>query len=497
MVKKSFDVSVVMKENVELENAFDDTGHGRYNHILLVTSCMITIGAVMDMLGYSLVIPAASCDLNLTLEQGGILKSISFAGYVFAIPWGYIADTKGRRITILVSCTAGFVFSALASFSTTFTMMLVLKFLASCFSTASLTLITTYLGESTCKNKRNKYIFIQNISSTGSDFVCFVLGYLILPLDFAISVPYLNWYKSWRLFSFVMSLPLGLGAVMLYFLRETPKFLVYRGDFDQAIDVLRAMFKTNYGKDKVYPVISLMKPYKLLESSSFWDSVTRQVTPIFKPPLLWRSLQLFLLLSICCSTNNVFFMWFPTMVNSFFTASDEDSNFCQKVVANITPIKYNDVCIENSSMNTIYAGMLLTLLSTSLNIAVIAFANWRRTLIFTFVFVSGVCCITVNMFSDRIISMVLFCTIQFTLLSLGSIYSYYVDIFPTSCRGLATSTGVMIARMFCLSGVSIVGSTIVDNCELTFYCWAVFLFSGIIAAVFLPREATKQDICKT
>lgn len=43
---------------------------------------MITIGAVMEMLGYSLVVPAASCDLNLTLEQGGILKSISFAGMV-------------------------------------------------------------------------------------------------------------------------------------------------------------------------------------------------------------------------------------------------------------------------------------------------------------------------------------------------------------------------------------------------------------------------------
>lgn len=81
-----------------------------------------------------------------------------------------------------------------------------------------------------------------------------VLGYLILPLDFAVSIPYLYFYKSWRLFSFFMSLPLGIGAVMLCFLKETPKFLVHIGEYEQAMDVLRAMFKTNYGEGKVYPV---------------------------------------------------------------------------------------------------------------------------------------------------------------------------------------------------------------------------------------------------
>lgn len=55
-------------------------GNGRYNVLLLLTCCIIMLGAVVDMLGYSLVVPAASCDLDLSLEHSGMLTSVSFAG---------------------------------------------------------------------------------------------------------------------------------------------------------------------------------------------------------------------------------------------------------------------------------------------------------------------------------------------------------------------------------------------------------------------------------
>ncbi|XP_075977143.1 putative transporter svop-1 [Anticarsia gemmatalis] len=495
MVKKSFDIdnAACFKENVDIEEAIDEAGHARYNLVLLVTCCVINIGAVMDMLGYSLVVPAASCDLNLTLEQSGILTSISFAGFLFALPWGYVADTTGRRRAILVSAAVGFVLSAITSFSTNFYMMLILKFIASSFSTASMTLTITYLGECTCKRHRSRYLFIQNVSCLGADFVCFVMAYLFLPLEFAIPVPLLTTYKSWRLFTLVMTLPLGIGALMMMYLHESPKFLANKGDTEEAMEVLRLTYKANNGKNAgEYPVKSLMKTDRE-EATSFWESVVKQTVPIFKPPLLWRTLQLFLLFSICCSTNNVFFMWFPTMVNSFFTSVNEDTSFCQKIVANITPVKHDDVCTENSSMNTIYSGMIFTLFFTVLNIGVIAFANWRRTLTIGSFLISGISCIVVDWVYDSIGSMVLFIMIQFTGLCFGSVEAYYVDIFPTSYRGLATSLGMMLARLSCLGGVSLVGANIIDNCRLTFYCWAVFVFSGIVAAVFLPGDTTKKE----
>lgn len=35
--------------------------------------------------------------------------------------------------------------------------------------------------------------------------------------------------------------------------------------------------------------------------SSFWKTIAHHTVPMFKPPLLWRTIQLFFLLALCCS----------------------------------------------------------------------------------------------------------------------------------------------------------------------------------------------------
>ncbi|KAH9639138.1 hypothetical protein HF086_018206 [Spodoptera exigua] len=493
MVRRTFVVNRVPKngvttetvcdrENVDIEEAIQLTGNGRYNFTLLSTCCIIMLGAVVDMLGYSLVVPAASCDLDLSLEHSGMLTSVSFAGFIFALPWGYTADTKGRKKALLISSTAGFILSSLTSLSTDFYMMLVLKFLASSFSTASITLTITFLGECTPKEWRNRYMFIQNVFSLAADFVCFALAYFILPLEFSVPLPLLNTYRPWRLLTLLMTFPLGIGSVMLCFLHESPKFLANLGETDKALEVLQSIHKTNNGKHSVYPVKSLMKVDKPDGKISFWRSVIKQTVPIIKPPLLWR--------------NNVFFMWFPTMVNSFFTTVSEDSRFCEKVVANITPSSYNETCIDADPINTIYSGLLFTLFFTSFNMIIIALSNWRRTLMISTFIISGVSCILVDMVRQPAASMVFFIAIQFTGICIGTVGSYYVDIFPTSYRGLATSLGMMFARFVCLGGVNVVGATIVDYCRITFYGWSIFVFSGIIAAFYLPGEPKADSITR-
>lgn len=60
-----------------------------------------------------IIIPAAQCDLNLSLYEKGILSSISFFGVVSSSHlWGYFADTRGRRGVLIVSL----VVSSLISF---------------------------------------------------------------------------------------------------------------------------------------------------------------------------------------------------------------------------------------------------------------------------------------------------------------------------------------------------------------------------------------------
>ena len=61
-------------------------------------------------------------------------------------------------------------------------------------------------------------------------------------------------YRPWRLLTLVMALPLGIGAIALWFYNESPKFLANVGRMDEALDVLRRINEINKGKADKYPV---------------------------------------------------------------------------------------------------------------------------------------------------------------------------------------------------------------------------------------------------
>lgn len=51
----------------------------------------------------------------------------------------------------------------------------------------------------------------------------------------------------------ILALPLGLGAVLLHFVFESPKFLLNAGKEGQALEILRKIYKRN-GDLEEYPV---------------------------------------------------------------------------------------------------------------------------------------------------------------------------------------------------------------------------------------------------
>lgn len=56
------------------------TGFGAYNVLHMLMCGVILMGVIMQSLALGYVMPAAQCDLNLTLQQRGWLAAIPFAG---------------------------------------------------------------------------------------------------------------------------------------------------------------------------------------------------------------------------------------------------------------------------------------------------------------------------------------------------------------------------------------------------------------------------------
>ncbi|KAG6448225.1 putative transporter svop-1 [Manduca sexta] len=482
------------KTTCSYDEAVELTGHGKYNYLLLLACCVIMNAVSMDMFGFSVIVTTSSCDLQLSLTEIGVLASTPFAGVVLAYPWGYYADTRGRKKALILSSSVGFVFAVMTSLATSWQFMFVAKFLASSFSSAGFTLTVTLLGECTGQKHRSQFLFILNSVNLAAELVYFGLAYVILPLDFAIATPLASLtLRSWRLLTFILALPLGFGALMMVILYESPKFLANRGDIPQALEVLKKMYERNGGVKGCYKVRNILTGDDMVSTKlSFWDSLVKQTLPIFRPPLLWKTLQLFYLLALLCSANNVFIVLFPTIVNEFFSTLDNgwtDKTFCERLFTgnNYEPTHTNYVCDDKVSNNTIYSGMAYGLFFWVLTLVISTFARRRKLVLMGTLALAGISCCLVNL-KEPISNLVFFILLQSTCVGIGSIFSYFVDMYPTSYRGLATGLALMFARQVSFVGVNIITAVITHNCSLTFYSWAVFIFSGIFVGWFLPAD---------
>ncbi|RVE43384.1 hypothetical protein evm_011969 [Chilo suppressalis] len=480
----------------DLDEALELTGHGHYNYQLLTACSILSHGVALDMFGFNVVLAAASCDLELGIVESGALASAPFAGVIFAFLWGYYADTRGRRRAILLSSSVGFIMAALSSLAPCWQAMLALKLIGCSFSTASFSLTMTYLGECTGPKLRDRYIFIMTSANLASEIVAF--AYFLLQLNFIVPITWLAiTYRPWRLFTFIMASPLGMGAVMIYFLQESPKFLAERSSSKETVKVLKVIYEMNGGKKDDYPVKDIKMDHSERRNERFWSSLMKQTTPLFKPPLFWITLQLFYLMTIAISTNNVFIMWFSIFVNLFFnslTVDNDNGSFCERIVSNLTvPQSDSITCSDTISSNTLYSGMLLGLFYTFVTLLVSRIASWRRLVLITSFTIAAISGILVDLLKEPWANLIVFVLLQGTLLGIGSVASYFVDLYPTACRGLAMSLAMMTARLVALAGVNAVGAVIVNHCSLTFYAWTVLIAGGVIVVFFLPaHKVTKK-----
>jgi Sugar (and other) transporter. len=86
-----------------------------------------------------------------------------------------------------------------------------------------------------------------------------VIAYFIIPIKWTYPVFDFFLMCSWRIFLIVSTFPSLAGALLVFFIPESPKFLMTHGRSDDALDVFQSMYARNTGKPKdSYPVIILL-----------------------------------------------------------------------------------------------------------------------------------------------------------------------------------------------------------------------------------------------
>ncbi|CAD0200143.1 unnamed protein product [Chrysodeixis includens] len=469
------------------EEALDKTGNGLYNFLLVATCSLILLAIGVDLFGFSLVV-AAACDLNLTVSQKGILTSLPFVGILLvSYLWGYVSDTKGRRFTLVIPLLLSFILSCISSLSPHWLFLGFVKFLCVCFACAANSATYTLVGESCTARVRNRYMLLMTCLILLSPAVAGVLTYPTLKLDFAVEMSWFSIvYRPWRLLIVVLAIPSGLGALAIYFFCESPKFLFNSGRNKEALDVLRHIHAVNHRNSKEeYTVQTFAQgDYTQKKDMSLLRAMFEQSAPLFRAPYLCRSLQLFYIVAVVYITNNSFLVWLPYILNLIRLSMENGTatgNICSLISRPI-------VEVGNATTRVVSIFAFFNFLISYLQ-------DRRKAVLLSILTLSSISGTCLNLVPEPISSVFFFMLFTCTCLGMGILASYFVDVYPTSYRGMAACLSIMVGRSSTFIGINVVGNLIFHHCQITFYFWSLLVLSSAVAAWFLPPD--KPALSKT
>uniref|UniRef100_A0A2A4JQ44 Major facilitator superfamily (MFS) profile domain-containing protein n=2 Tax=Heliothis virescens TaxID=7102 RepID=A0A2A4JQ44_HELVI len=156
---------------------------------------------------------------------------------------------------------------------------------------------------------------------------------------------------------------------------------------------------------------------------------------------------------------------------------------------------------ENTCIGTVEESVIFTLIASQsifafFNFLISYLQNRRRVVLISILCLSAVSGTCLNLVPEPISSVFFFMVFTCTCLGMGILASYFVDIYPTSYRGMAACLSIMVGRSSTFIGINAVGNLIFNQCQITFYMWSLLVLSSAIAAWFLPPDKpaeTKQN----
>ncbi|KAF5856058.1 hypothetical protein ETB97_007979 [Aspergillus alliaceus] len=200
----------------------------------------------------------------------GILSAIMSLGSLAALPVvPYIADLLGRRMGILIGCLIMILGVVLQSISANYGMFLAARFLigfgVAIAHGASPLLITELV------HTQHRAIFTTIYNTT------WYLGAIVAAwLTFGTNNITNNW--SWRTPTIVQAAPSVLQVIFIWFVPESPRFLIYKGKHEQALKVMADCHANGDQDDEVvqlemHEIKETIRLEKELESNSWMELI--------------------------------------------------------------------------------------------------------------------------------------------------------------------------------------------------------------------------------
>jgi putative MFS transporter len=230
-----------MKINISFEQLTEDRiGFGRYQYTVLGLLGCIFMADGIEMASLNSILPILKTEWQIDADLQGLLGTMLFIGFFFgSLLSAFFTDRLGRKETLQYVSVIQFV---LGVYSTTATNVYIFLFVRGTFGLLIgfiMPLIPTLCAEMIPGGIRGRATVVINCLFSVGQLISSVIAYFCLN---SLSV------GNWRLLLLISSFPPVLVFFGSYFwFKESPRFVMLKGDIEQGIQILNYIGKINKG----------------------------------------------------------------------------------------------------------------------------------------------------------------------------------------------------------------------------------------------------------
>ncbi|XP_075157922.1 uncharacterized protein LOC142231188 [Haematobia irritans] len=521
-----------LKTPADFETAITATGFGWFNILLLLVGCPAAIASVFETAVVSYVLPSAECDLGLDLLDKGILNAMTYSGMIIsAIPWGYVADTRGRKSILVWGLLADVLCVLCCALSQSIIQLMIAKFIGGFIMGGPFAVLMTYLTEFHNNKYRARVMMCIGIMFSLASLTMPILALLVLPQNWDFQV-WIMQFHSWQMYLAICAMPSLISGIALSFFPESPRFLMSQGRTAEALKALRTIYALNTGYSKdTYPITSLVDESLKAEEQnveeicistiehtvkdSYKDSIDvvkpKEPSPflaLFQKPYLRLSINVYMLNFCILLGQNTMRLWLPQLFASLreFQELSAESvhSMCAILEYNVNKTglvkEASDTCsviISPSSYtnNIIVASscfVLFLLAGTLIN------KVGHKRIQIGALLISGVCGFALY-WSNTTMSTLIITSLYACMgsLSATSAVGTSTVLFPTSLRTMVVCVSLMFGRIGSIFGNVLFPVFMSFGCVPPFLMVGGVMFVACILSALLPstqkRSMTNSD----
>jgi MFS transporter, SP family, sugar:H+ symporter len=193
---------------------------------------------------------------------------------------GTLADRYGRRWVMLVSAVF-FLVSAWGSGIATGSLEFVLYRVLGGFAVGAASVISpAYISEVSRARYRGRLSSLQQIAIIAGLFVSFLSNYMLAKIAGSSLEKYWLGFEAWRWMFWVEILPAALFFIALFFIPESPRFLVAKGLKEKAQRVLERLYGVQEASVKLKEIEASLLSDHQPRLSDLFIAGTRKIRPI-------------------------------------------------------------------------------------------------------------------------------------------------------------------------------------------------------------------------